>query len=93
MVALKHAALPNDRGVLNPLLEKWQDGVRTVLAASNENIAHDWCMLSSARLFMATCRRASEQHVLTGLGCCRTGCRHAGVRSAGGAGRHPVQVG
>lgn len=28
MVALKHAALPGDRGVLNPLLEKWQDGVR-----------------------------------------------------------------
>lgn len=26
VVALKHAALPGDRGVLNPLLEKWQDG-------------------------------------------------------------------
>jgi hypothetical protein len=29
VVTLKNAALPGDRGVLNPLLEKWQDGVST----------------------------------------------------------------
>jgi hypothetical protein len=38
VVALKHAALPGDRGVLNPLLEKWQDGVRTRAAPSTKAV-------------------------------------------------------
>ena len=44
MVALKHAALPGDRGVLNPLLEKWQDGVRTAPTAQATGVAQ--CRIS-----------------------------------------------
>jgi hypothetical protein len=93
VVALKHAALPNDRGVLNPLLEKWQDGVRTIHTACSPSIARDRHFWTSLQLFMATWSRVFELHVLTGLGCCRTGRRDAGVWPAGGAGSHPVQVG
>lgn len=26
VMTIRNAALPDDRGILNPLLEKWQDG-------------------------------------------------------------------
>jgi hypothetical protein len=26
VVTIRNAALPDDRGILNPLVEKWQDG-------------------------------------------------------------------
>ena len=95
MVALKHAALPGDRGVLNPLLEKWQDGVRTVPTAQATGIAQ--CRISQ-RGHTSSAVHSSNlsvciRYIPTGIDCCCAGCRHAGVRSAGGAGRYSVQMG